>query len=234
MPDMLTPQDIIEEIEFELAQGVIGKHGPGRSIGEVREFTHRMRDTVLGAYKKDGDLRDILRKQFQLTEMLLKLQEESTGSFQALQLNFEKHCRSAETGRAFPSGTEIRSHPKKNDEISLKKKYFFLHQKEILEINTGHYLKPEMPVTRGKSVWMTRLIYFFKMLYHRPAYFYAAQLGKKQETVNQIFGDWLIKLNANNQNFFEELEQFSDRLSRLEKERGTPRHPEFSAERLDS
>jgi hypothetical protein len=234
MPNILTTKDVIEEIEFELAQGIIGRYGPGRSIGEVREFTSRTRTALLDSPKISENLRDIIRKQFQLTEMLLKLLEESAASVQSLQLLFEKHYRASGPGQAFPSGSGIRSLPEDKPEIPLKKKYFFLNQKEILDINSIHYLKPEMPVSRPRSVWLTRLVNFFKNLYHRPAYFYAGQLGKKQERVNQIFGDWLIKVNANNQNFFEELEKFSDRLFRLEKGTGTPRHPEGPAKPFDS
>lgn len=236
MPDMLTPKDIIEEIEFELAQGIIGKFGPGRSIGQVREFTRKTRDTILDKYKIHGNLRDIIRKQFQLTEMLLKLLEESAASFQSLQLNFEQHCRSVglSSDDLPPSGNGIRSIPKNTDGNSLKKRYFFLSQKEILKINPAHYLKPEVPISRRRSVWLTRIVNFLKMLYHRPAYFYAGQLAKKQETVNQIFGDWLIKLNANNQNIFEKLENISGRLSRLEKEMGITPKRGFSAQPIDS
>ena len=73
MPDMLKPEDIIEEIKFELAQGIIGKYGPGRSIGQVREFSHRPGMTILDTYKIDGDLRDIIRKQFQINRNAVKI-----------------------------------------------------------------------------------------------------------------------------------------------------------------
>ncbi|MBI5583985.1 MAG: hypothetical protein HY892_09190 [Deltaproteobacteria bacterium] len=234
MPDMLTTKDIIEEIEFELAQGIIGRYGPGRSIGEMREFASRTRTTLLDSPKISGSLRDVIRKQFQLTEMLLKLLEESAASIESLQRNFEKHYRSSGPGPAIPSGPENRCQPEINPQIPLRKKYFFLNPEEILGGTPSHSLKPEMPVSRTRSVWMTRLVYFFKNLYHRPAYFYTAQLAKKQETVNQLVGDWLIKLNANNQNIFEHLENLSGRLARLEKEAGRNRPPRLPVEPLDS
>ena len=54
---------------------------------------------------------------------------------------------------------------------------------------------------------------------------------KKQETANQIFGDWLIKLNTNNQHIFSKWRNIADRLSRLEKVIGAEPKTGISAER---
>ena len=58
--------------------------------------------------------------------MLLKLLEELAASFQALQLNFEKHCRASRTRPAqFPDSGTGTDPPKDTDDIPSRKNIFF-------------------------------------------------------------------------------------------------------------
>ena len=232
MEDILKSEDILEEIQFELAQGIIGKYSPGRSIHQVRTFSNQARDEILDTFKMDGGRRAVIRKQFQITEMLLKSLEELATSFQAMQLNFEKHYRATPPGSPNPrtAATGTNPIPKSTDDTPIKKKYFFLNQLEILKTIPAHHLKVEVPVSRRKSPWSTKVVNALKMFYHRPAYFYTSRLGEKQEAANQIFGDWLIKINTNNQHIFSEMGNIADRLNRLEKIIGAEKKPEGSIE----
>ena len=62
MKNSLKPENIIEEIQFELAQGLIRKEELGEAIRSVRNFSNKIRKEILENYPLDGKLREIFQK----------------------------------------------------------------------------------------------------------------------------------------------------------------------------
>jgi len=220
MINSLKPENIIEEIQFELAQGLIRKEELGEAIRSVRNFSNKIRKEILENYPLDGKLRDIFRKQFQLIEMLTKLIEENALLTQNLKIMIN-HRRVVNPGldRIHLDNPAVREAfaSTAGEDLLLNQNYYLLNQEEILKVIAPKTLKIDMPITKGRTSLTTKIKSFLKLLYHRPAFFYTLQLGEKQEKINTIFGYWLMKLYTNSQMQQDQINRLNEQLSIPEK-----------------
>jgi len=221
MKNSLKPENIIEEIQFELAQGLIRKEELGEAIRSVRNFSNKIRKEILENYPLDGKLREIFRKQFQLIEMLIKLIEENALLTQNLKIMINNR-RVVNPGldNNIPLDTPaVRKADSSTggENLLLNQNYYLLNQEEILKVIAPKTLKIDMPITRGRTSLTTKIMSFLKLLYHRPAFFYTLQLGEKQEKINNIFGYWLMKIYTNSQLQQDQINRLNEQWSLLEK-----------------
>ncbi len=66
----LEAQDIVEDVEFELAHGSLGNDELSQSIEALRQYQNSVRASIFGD-AHNLDVREIARRQFQLNDMLL-------------------------------------------------------------------------------------------------------------------------------------------------------------------
>ncbi len=70
MTKQLDAQDIVDDVEFELAHSSLGDDDLSQSIESIRQYQNSVRASVFGD-AHNLDMREIARKQFQLNDMLL-------------------------------------------------------------------------------------------------------------------------------------------------------------------
>ncbi|MCZ7673020.1 MAG: hypothetical protein M5U34_40820 [Chloroflexi bacterium] len=82
----ITAQRILDDIEFELAQGAISKDDLGRAIQAVKQHQNKLRDEVFQPGQELPQLREIIGRQFQLNDMLITMLQEMAASMQEMRL----------------------------------------------------------------------------------------------------------------------------------------------------
>lgn len=73
-------QDVLNEIEFELAQGTVSRDDLGKAVQQVRQFHGKLRAEIYGTPAQSLDVREIVNRQFQLNDMLLTLVQEMSAA----------------------------------------------------------------------------------------------------------------------------------------------------------
>ncbi len=81
----LSIRDVLAEVDFELAQGVVARQDLRRAIREIRRLHERNRQAVFGASATGSetatpDLREALRRQFQVDDMILAVLGEAVSA----------------------------------------------------------------------------------------------------------------------------------------------------------
>jgi len=89
----VTAQDVIRDIEFEIAQGLVVRQDLRQAIHAVKKFHSKTRREVFGPDGKAADLREIASRQFQINDMLITLLEEVTTAACSAQLEAQRTSR---------------------------------------------------------------------------------------------------------------------------------------------
>ena len=201
MKQKTTAQDILNDIEFEIAQGMVSKEAFGPSLEAVRQFQDRLRSQAFKSIKMNDPYREIISRQFQTTDMLLALLQEMALRIQSLQAAIENlrqrrpllETQVAETPaveKTTPAPTTVKSTG------VVSSKHEIRSQDEILEA-----MRPEtisIPLQTRAIRWpvigglLTRL----RIFYQRPAMHYTALLSERQAPVNRTLGDRILYLEA--------------------------------------
>lgn len=201
MKQKTSVQDILNDIEFEIAQGMVSKEAFGPALEEVRQFQNRLRSQTFKSIKMNDPYREIISRQFQTTDMLLALLQEMALRIQALQATIENlRQRKALLGSeeaealAMEETTAAPTTGKSNVVASLE--HEIRSPDEILNA-----MRPEtitIPLQTRVFNWpliggfLTRL----RIFYQRPAMHYTALLSERQAPVNRTLGDHILNLEA--------------------------------------
>jgi len=81
----LKTNDILNEIEFELMQGIVSREDLGEGIQTVQKYQNQVRSEILDAHNGTIPLRDALSRQLQINDLLLSLIQETIIKVNALQ-----------------------------------------------------------------------------------------------------------------------------------------------------
>jgi hypothetical protein len=201
MAKSVNVQDILEDIDFEIAQGVILQDGLGQGVEAVKQYQNNVRVDTFEKLKLTDPYREILSRQFQLNDMLITLSQEMAKTIQSMQhglknLNQVPIRATQEAGPAKtwrPNGTatgpsdvdtwvsEIDDPPLSTEEIE-----------NVMQPEAIHVDLQMRTINIPIIGWLaTRLRIFL----HRPALFYTQIFSHKQAPVNRAFGDWILRLN---------------------------------------
>ena len=212
MKQKTTSQDILNDIEFEIAQGMVSREAFGPALEEVRQFQNRLRSQTFKSIKLVDPYREIISRQFQTTDMLLAVLQEMAVRIQALQAaieNLRQHPSLLET-QADQTNSEIPSEAKPSLPLTnnsstaaaaaikgtASPKHETRSQDEILNA-----MRPEtitIPLQTRAIHWpligglLTRL----RIFYQRPAMHYTALLSERQAPVNRTLGDRILYLEG--------------------------------------
>ena len=93
MKASLTVADVLHDVEIELMQSAVTHNELGQSVGAVRGHMNRLRSELLDHARLPGDDRKVAAAQFELTDMVLTLLEETAIRLQAIQWEQQRLLR---------------------------------------------------------------------------------------------------------------------------------------------
>src|SRR5512139_1840474 len=85
-----TAQDVLGDIEFEIAQGAVSRDDLGQGIQAVRQFQAKTRAEIFDAKAGALDQRQIISRQFQILDMQTTLLQETAAAIRSLQLDLRR------------------------------------------------------------------------------------------------------------------------------------------------
>jgi len=204
MPRFYLVEDILSDIEFEIAQGAVARDELGEAVQAVRQFQNKARVEVFRSLKLTDGHREFISRQFQVNDMLLNLLYEMIRVMQTLQLEIHKLQQLPEdilrpvyippdetpansgalSGLSTPlelserltAGLEWRS----TEEIE------YAMRPEAIRIES--YTQPSRWPVIG---WLLTKL---KNLFQRPALFYTQLFSDRQAAVNLVLGDRILYL----------------------------------------
>ena len=86
----VTANDILNDIEFELLQGILAQDELGKAVQAVRLFQNQLRSKTFKSLKSSSANRSLVSSQFQINDMIITLLQEMAGTVQAMQLELRK------------------------------------------------------------------------------------------------------------------------------------------------
>lgn len=217
-------QDILNDIEFEIAQGMASKEAFGPALEEVRQFQNRLRSQTFKSVKMNDPYREIISRQFQTADMLLALLQEMALRIQALQAaieNLRQHKPLLESHEAETSERTTAALITGKSSGIESSEHKIRSPDEILNA-----MRPEtitIPLQTRVIRWpligglLTRL----RIFYQRPAIHYTALLSERQAPVNRILGDRILNLEALVQEQQQQIEALKARIEQSNPENGS-------------
>lgn len=182
--DPLTAERVLEEIEFELAQGAVSRDALGRSVQAIRAFQNRQRGELLAG---KPDAADALSRQLQLNDMLLTLVQEMAAEIEAMRLTLRRTeaPRPVEPVAPAPQGVA----PAVGGELPWRP------TRELHEAMRPEALEVTMDARPAGIPVVGAMAQRLRLALHDLILFYLRRFGQKQGTVNQTYGEWLLHLN---------------------------------------
>lgn len=209
----LTVTDVLKDIEFELAQGIVFRGDLGRSVLALRNYQNEVRTELLGQSHQSPTLRDALARLFQVNDMLITLCQELSTELTAVRQS--QRCIDLAPRALSPSvvkgfDVEARQTPTEFSEAFALSWSLPENVREAMRRDTLHVglevRTPKIPLIGG-------VVRRFRLAIHNLVLFYVQQLAYKQHTVNQTYGDWIGQLLSLSQ---EQARQINDLYVRLD------------------
>lgn len=207
MKQKITAQDILNDIEFEIAQGMLSKQSFGPALEAVRQFQNRLRIQAFKSIKINHPQREIISKQFQTVDMLLVIVQEMALRIQALQNSLEnlapEHADKLSIGQpsktsldnerlnpAFDTGFPSGGTPGGAASQTARS------PEEVLQAMRPETISVPLQVRPIRWPMLGGLLTRLRILYQRPAVHYTALLSERQAPVNRALGDRILYLEA--------------------------------------
>lgn len=196
----LTAEDVLSEIEFELAQGAISRNELGQAVQTLKRYQNELRSEILHSPQRiEG--RQVVSRLFQFNDMMLTLLQETASAIQSVKLDLRRLGRvstnsSARVSTGIPvaesgtggmdgsiaAGAAGMGRP---DEVVIERVRNAMRS-EALEVETN--VRPTRVPVVGPVIRRLRIGL------HNLAVFYVNRFGEKQVVVNQTYGDLILQL----------------------------------------
>lgn len=237
MAQSVNVQDILQDIDFEIAQGVILQDGLGQGVEAVRQHQNKIRVETFDKVKLTDPYREILGRQFQINDMLITLLQETAKTIQSMQHGLKnlnqvpiRPTRGPVPGPTWkPDGTgkELRDIDTWTSEIEDGTP----STEEIKNAMQPEAIHVDLQMRTINIPVIGWLVTRLRIFLHRPALFYTQIFSHKQAPVNRTLGDWILRLNAliqiQNEQVGELNAYIAELEARIQKLEGTPaRDPE--------
>lgn len=200
MMHTLTAKEILDDIEFEIAQSIISVEELRDGIEAVRQFQNNVRQNTFESLKITDPYREVLSRQFQVNDMLISVLQEMALSIQSMQLEIKNLRQLPPTILQVPRTVP---HALKKDEVAPNEQ---LDLREMgFEIRSSDEIKNAMrpetiqidlqapPIRWPVIGWFLTK---FKIFYQRPALYYTRIFAERQAPVNRTFGDHILYLET--------------------------------------
>lgn len=209
MKSVLTAQDVLSDIEFELVQGAISKDELGRGVVQVKEYHNKLRSELFQPGQEHPDWQEVAARQFQLNDMLLTLLQEMAAAHQERIVQARRQNQQRPPQAAVTTSTVVAPG---DDTIWRDTSDIENAMSETLEIKLD--ARPTNIPLLG--AWLHRLKYEI----HSLVIFYLQKLAQRQTAVNRTYGDWLLYFDALHQHqdgqLQAQLTELENRLAKLE------------------
>lgn len=222
MSTSITAQDILADIEFELAQGAISRDDLGRGIMAIKEHQSKLRADLLRPEQSEPRLREALAKQFQMNDMLLTLLQETAAALNELKLQSERAGHLSRHAGASSVAPEAEA--SEAAVISTLGEDQWRDTTPLREA-AATVLEPETDLRAAGVPLVGTLLQRLRHAAHSLVIFYLGKLGRQQQKVNSTYSDWLLYQQALHRHHAEEnvrlrlrLQKVEGRLQRLEGE----------------
>jgi hypothetical protein len=197
---VLTAQDVLSDIEFELVQGAISKDELGRGVVQVKEYQNKLRSELFQSGQKPPDWQQVAARQFQLNDMLLTLLQEMAAAHQERMLQARR-----QNERRPPQATAVNTAAAPDDDLWRGTTDIENAMSESLEI--------KLEARPTHIPLLGALFHRLKYEIHSLVIYYLQKLAGRQTAVNRTYGDWLLYFHALHQH---QDNQFRARLAELE------------------
>jgi len=216
MTHSVNADDILRDIEFELAQGAILRDELGEAVWSIRQFYNKTRSEFFKSARRMPDSRTIASRQFQIADMLITLAQELAAAIQAIQLDMRRLARlplpaqTAEPGAAPPVDSRADSTFTAADWPSLALDEIDAAMRAEALAMEPVVMPSRLPLVGGL---VTRLKF---LLFHLAPLDYTRRLAERQVKVNQIYGEWVRRLSMQNHQQDAQIRMLNERLAELE------------------
>jgi hypothetical protein len=240
-----TIRDVMAQVEFELAQGLVARPDLRRAIRELRGLHERTRGDLFGDEERRIDVREALSRQFQINDMILAILGEAVEAAQDARVEARRvhgylqqalegdepvptdaGAAAKTAGRAGDDGGAAADATESAEERSpWEPELDPLAALDDLDGDPGDEVEWAM---RPERLWLTMdqrpprlplvgsLLRRFRTALHTRVLIYAGQLGDKQSAVNRILGDHLLRLVEVARAQTQAIDSIRIRLHRLE------------------
>lgn len=203
MKDLLTADDVLSDIEFELVQGAVSQDDLGQSIQVVRQYQNKVRGEVLQALRRAGGSRKVVTLLFQINEMLITLSQETAAAVQSLRVDLRKVARmsqvaspAATTASISATGEDVDASVE-TDVAALNRMAEDLDWQppaEVVGAMRAKALLIEMELQPADIPIIGGLVQRLRIALHNLALFYVRRLARRQTEINQTYSDWILRL----------------------------------------
>ncbi|RME62283.1 MAG: hypothetical protein D6790_06610 [Caldilineae bacterium] len=217
-----TPQEILDEIEFELLQSAIRHDELGAAIQQVLTYHAETRAALL-AEDSNPSLRQVIAHQAKVNDMVLNLLGEMANElryFHRQQREMREWLRE-KVNRPPEEEQEmlLSLPPLKQEEIAVAETNRrdraalpaplggepSLHLAEVEAMMKPEALRTELYVRGLRIPLLGGLLFRLRMALHQLPFFYTDRLAKKQTAVNQTYGRALMDLMEANREMRREI-----------------------------
>lgn len=204
----ITNQHILNDIEFELAQGAISKDDLGRAIQQVKQHQNKLRDEVFQPGQELPQLREIIGRQFQLNDMLITMLQEMAAATKEMQLQTKRLQQWRQTAVP-PTIPDIKSPVAPPDDSIWR-------DTGEIESAMAETLAIDLEAQPTNIPLVGSFIQRIKLGIHALVLFYLQKFGEKQTAVNRVYGRWALYLDALHHHHQNEIHQLSTQLAALQ------------------
>jgi hypothetical protein len=200
MPHPLTAKDILADIEFEIAQGIISEE-LGEGLEAIKKYQNKIRSQTFKNLRATDPYREIISNQFQITDMLIALLEEMALNLKAMQLEIKRlpHFSSSKQPDGIGSVPQVERkliHKTKSTGDYLASSLELPPTDEITDIMKPDAINVDLQARPVQWPVIGWLLTKLKILYQRPAFFYTQILVNRQAEVNRILGDRILQIES--------------------------------------
>jgi hypothetical protein len=216
----VTAQDILNDIEFEIMQGMVSRDDLGKSLRAVQQFQNKARSETFEALRPTATNREIVTRQFQINDMLITLLQEMAAAIREIQ---RASRRTAQVPRSVqPTGTTTRMPLAKGDagqSIEASVLGDDLYGSLLTEIENATEPDALQVDFQPRSISLPIVGWFItraRAYLHRLALFYVRQFANRQGPINQTFAEWILQTSELIQDRNEQIRALREQLAVLE------------------
>ena len=223
--NVLTADEVLKDIEFELLQGTVARNELGQGIQATRRFQNQVRSASLQAAAADQlEVSDLVGRQFQINDMVLSLFQVTDGRLSSLQSEmhsvayFKTHAVQGRRDEELSDSLDVHAAIESSQQYEwtadnysmdddMDSDLVYAMQLDALAVPID--VRPvHMPLIGG---FLTRL----RTSLHNLVHFYVERLAKKQTEVNQLYGEHIERLEQVNRQQQNQIESLNRQVASL-------------------
>jgi hypothetical protein len=186
-------RDVLDDIEFEIAQGAISRDDLGQSIQAVTKHLHELRGQAARVNRAKGYDPEMIGRLLQLDSMLITLIQEVTATVNVLRDRTAAAANSpAHAARSAGAGTASRAEPIVDFDTRDAQMDQIL--KDLDAHMSARSLHIEMNVRASQAFLIGPLLTRVRVALHHLVLFYVRQLADRQKAVNRLYGEHIRDL----------------------------------------